>query len=368
MKSGIRNGAASCYEDQKSCAAVCLSSRNLEGNHRSKLKSGDSESEQGMGEFMEVVERALNMQTASQGLGGKRKADLFKSMETPLNRKPQITEGEKLKKEGKSGRKDFEFTGIKGKESKSFASTPFLAVQLEEVERLKASLARRLTSDWSHRRGILSRKRLNFDEFEKTETQRNLKHPKLTSQDVEIVDLEGDAIDDETVKEEVSRTDGDVIAELYQTSKDDPEILEIREKEVKITSNGDKYEDCHSDDDVALQQGNSFKSPQLSDDIITLDEEEEVAEHDKGEEANGKMQLQKEIIELEEISFTSPIPKSYDNRTSDFFAVENNDFKATFKRSVAATQIDYDDEPPFKTLKMSKPTTLDENEDVIELD
>ena len=335
-------------------------SENKKRNHRSDLENGDSESQPGIGKFVQVVQKALNKQPSTR-------ADLLKAMETLVTREPPISEGEKLP-----------FTGIKGndgKESQSFTSTSLpqsLAVQLEEVERLKVSLARKLAIDWNHRRGILSRKRLNFDEFEKAEKRKNLKRLKLTSQDVEIIDLEGDSIDDEMVNEEASTNETDVtIAEEDQTSKDDPEILEIRPKKVKISTNGDEK------DDFALTQSNSSKSPQLSD-IITLDEDE-AAEHDESEEAHennlssgekkvhDKM-LEDEIIELEEISLASPVPKNSDNCSSTFFASENNDLKAAFKRSFAVTQMNCDDEPSTKTLKMSKSTTLNENEDVIELD
>ena len=333
-------------------------SENKKRNHRSDLENGDSESQPGMGKFVQVVQKALNKQPSTR-------ADLLKAMETLVTREPPISEGEKLP-----------FTGIKGndgKESQSFTSTSLpqsLAVQLEEVERLKVSLARKLAIDWNHRRGILSRKRLNFDEFEKAEKRKNLKRLKLTSQDVEIIDLEGDSIDDEMVNEEASTNETDVtIAEEDQTSKDDPEILEIRPKKVKISTNGDEK------DDFALTQSNSSKSPQLSD-IITLDEEE-AAEHDESEEAHennlnsGEIHdemLEDDIIELEEISLASPVPKNSDNCSSTFFASENNDLKAAFKRSFAVTQMNCDDEPSTKTLKMSKSTTLNENEDVIELD
>lgn len=333
-------------------------SENKKRNHRSDLENGDSESQPGMGKFVQVVQKALNKQPSTR-------ADLLKAMETLVTREPPISEGEKLP-----------FTGIKGndgKESQSFTSTSLpqsLAVQLEEVERLKVSLARKLAIDWNHRRGILSRKRLNFDEFEKAEKRKNLKRLKLTSQDVEIIDLEGDSIDDEMVNEEASTNETDVtIAEEDQTSKDDPEILEIRPKKVKISTNGDEK------DDFALTQSNSSKSPQLSD-IITLDEDE-AAEHDESEEAHennlssGEIHdemLEDEIIELEEISLASPVPKNSDNCSSTFFASENNDLKAAFKRSFAVTQMNCDDEPSTKTLKMSKSTTLNENEDVIELD
>ena len=338
-------------------------SENKKRNHRSDLENGNSESQLGMGKFVEVVQKALNKQPSTR-------ADLLKAMETPVTREPTISEGEK------SGRNQLPFTGIKGnggKESQSFTSTSLpqpLAVQLEEVERLKVSLARKLAIDWNHRRGILSRKRLNFDEFEKAEKRKNLKRLKLTSQDVEIIDLEGDSIDDEMVNEEASTNETDVtIAEEDQTSKDDPEILEIRPKKVKISTNGDEK------DDFALTQSNSSKSPQLSD-IITLDEDE-AAEHDESEEAHennlssGEIHdemLEDDIIELEEISLASPVPKNSDNCSSTFFASENNDLKAAFKRSFAVTQMNCDDEPSSKTLKMSKSTTLNENEDVIELD
>ena len=344
-------------------------SENKKRNHRSDLENGDSESQPGMGKFVQVVQKALNKQPSTR-------ADLLKAMETLVTREPPISEGEKLP-----------FTGIKGndgKESQSFTSTSLpqsLAVQLEEVERLKVSLARKLAIDWNHRRGILSRKRLNFDEFEKAEKRKNLKRLKLTSQDVEIIDLEGDSIDDEMVNEEASTNETDVtITEEDQTSNDDPEILEIRPKKVKISTNGDEK------DDFALTQSNSSKSPQLSD-IITLDEDE-AAEHDESEEAHEnnlssgekvhEEMLEDEIIELEEISLASPVPKNSDNCSSTFFASENNDLKAAFKRSFAVTQMNCDDEPSTKTLKMSKSTTktlkmsksttLDENEDVIELD
>ena len=333
-------------------------SENKKRNHRSDLENGDSESQPGMGKFVQVVQKALNKQPSTR-------ADLLKAMETLVTREPPISEGEKLP-----------FTGIKGndgKESQSFTSTSLpqsLAVQLEEVERLKVSLARKLAIDWNHRRGILSRKRLNFDEFEKAEKRKNLKRLKLTSQDVEIIDLEGDSIDDEMVNEEASTNETDVtITEEDQTSNDDPEILEIRPKKVKISTNGDEK------DDFALTQSNSSKSPQLSD-IITLDEDE-AAEHDESEEAHennlssGEIHdemLEEEIIELEEISLASPVPKNSDNCSSTFFASENNDLKAAFKRSFAVTQMNCDDEPSTKTLKMSKSTTLNENEDVIELD
>ena len=233
------------------------------------------------------------------------------------------------------------------------------------MERLKVSLARKLAVDWNHRRGILSRKRLNFDEFEKAEKRKNLKRLKLTSQDVEIIDLEGDSIDDEMVNEEASTNKTDnTIAEVDLTSKDDPEILEIRPKKVKISTNGDES------DDVALKQGDSSKSQ--SSDIITLDEEE-AAEYDESEDnlSSGKIHdemLEKEIIELEEISLASPVPKKSDNCSSMLFTLENNDLKAAFKRSFAVTQMNCDDVQSSKTLKMSKSTTLDENEDIIELD
>ena len=372
-KSGRSDFAASYDENNK-----CISSigRKLRDEQRSELVSGDSESHLGMGDFEEVVEKALNMQTASEELDGKRKANTSKSMETPLTRKPPMSEEEKcnlrgqLKKEGKPGRKLFASTGMKGKgsdskNSQSITMTQSLVVQ-EEVERLKASLARKLKTDWSHRRGILSRKRLNFDEFEKVERGKDLKHLKHTSKDVEIIDLECDAIDEEMVKEEASRTKT-TVAGSYQTSIDDLEILEIITKKDEITSN----EDVSKDYNDALNQRNSFKSVHMSD-IITLDEQEE-SEDDNNEnnlsssKDNIKM-LEKEIVELEEVNLASHIPESSSDCSSAFFALENNDSKALSKRSFAATQMSCDNEPSFKTLKMSNPITLDENEDVIELD
>ena len=104
-------------------------------------------------------------------------------------------------------------------------------------------------------------------------------------------------------------------------------------------------------------------------DIITLDEQEK-SEDFKGENNLSNCEdhfetLEKEIVELEEIS----LAESSSECSSAFFALENNS-KALSKRSWAAAQMSCDklNEPSFKTLKMSNPMTLDENEDIIEVD
>ena len=95
VKSERSDGAALSDENKKSCNAVSFTGRKLGDNHRSDLVDGDSESQPNMGKFMEVVKKALNKQPSSQGVEEKRKADLFKAMETPVTRKPPISEGEK---------------------------------------------------------------------------------------------------------------------------------------------------------------------------------------------------------------------------------------------------------------------------------
>ena len=174
----------------------------------------------GIYEFMEDVERALNMQTVNHE-------------ETPRTRKVPMSESEKvdlkgrLQRGGKQGRKLFEHTGGKSKCRKE--SQIVTCIQLPQPKLVKEKRTRKLTRDWGQRRGILSRKRLNFEEFEKEVAKGEYK---CNNQDVEVVHLE--CHDDEVFKEETDESKTGNRIKFNQSGNDDPEILT---EEVTITTN-----------------------------------------------------------------------------------------------------------------------------------
>ena len=306
----------------------------------------------GIYEFMEDVERALNMQTVNHE-------------ETPRTRKVPMSESEKvdlkgrLQRGGKQGRKLFAHTGGKSKCRKG--SQIVTSTQLPQSKLVKEKRTRKLTRDWGRRRGFLSRKRLNFEEFEKEVAKGEYK---CNNQDVEVVHLE--CHDDEVFKEE---TDG---SKIKQSGNDGPEILT---EEVKITNKENENKDSNLKEDFLEPS----KSPCIRE-VITLDEDGAI-EQEKIKVVIGNVSthgmVSENCVELEEINLCSPLPVK-DKDSSVISTKRNNDSKEfagvnwhppSSKSSFGASQLSRNNnEHPFKKLKMSEPMTLEENEDVIELD
>ena len=313
----------------------------------------------GIYEFMEDVERALNMQTVNHE-------------ETPRTRKVPMSESEKvdlkgrLQRGGKQGRKLFEHTGGKSKCRKE--SQIVTSIQLPHSKLVKEKRTRKLTRDWGRRRGFLSRKRLNFEEFEKEVAKGEYK---CNNQDVEVVHLE--CHDDEVFKEETDESKTGNRIKFNQSGNDDPEILT---EEVTITTNKE-----NENKDINLKEDflEPSKSPCIRE-VITLDEDGAI-EQEQMKVVIGNVSthgmVSENCVELEEINLCSPLPVN-DKDSSAISTEGNNDSKEfagvnwhppSSKSSFGASQLSRNNnEHPFKKLKMSEPMTLEENEDVIELD
>ena len=253
--------------------------------------------------------------------------------------------------------------GTQSKEHQSTTSTPLtrsFAIQSfvieEALKKQKADLARKSKSDQSHKkRGVLSRKKLIFEDPEKD--------PASFLQDVEVVNLDEDC--DEQVLEEASerrklsgpvpqnsntgktRLPSRMAAEqddVKHSTSDFSEVLEriekrvAKEKERKIT--------------------HSFKLIEMTD-IITLDEHES----DQTNKTGTKMD---EENELEEVVLASPTSTSSSIMTEEdsVDTIKASHLGVARKRHFDTTWTNHDD---LTIGKRMRPKTLDEDEDIIEL-
>ena len=260
----------------------------------------------------------------------------------------------------------------KCQERQSTTSTPLtrsLAMQSfvieEALKKQKADLARKPKSDQSYkRRGVLSRKKLIFEDPEKD--------PASFPQDVEVVNLDEDC--DEQVLEESSARQK---SSKPQTSKTEKIKLPPRtaagQNDVK-QSNSDFSEILESiEKRVAKEKDrnltNSFKLVEMTD-IITLDEHE--SDQTKENESNRiwnnvftgtKMN---EENELEEVVLASPSSKSSSTMTEDdsVDTIKASHLGVSRKRPFDTTWTNHDD---LSVGKRMRSITLDEDEDIIEL-
>ena len=274
--------------------------------------------------------------------------------------KVQNVEGNFQEEEHRNGKTS---RGTQSKEHQSTTSTPLtrsFAIQSfvieEALKKQKADLARKSKSDQSHKkRGVLSRKKLIFEDPEKD--------PASFLQDVEVVNLDEDC--DEQVLEEASerrklsgpvpqnsntgktRLPSRMAAEqddVKHSTSDFSEVLESiekrvsKEKERKIT--------------------HSFKLIEMTD-IITLDEHES----DQTNKTGTKMD---EENELEEVVLASPKSTSSSIMTEEdsVDTIKASHLRVSRKRPLDTTWLNHDD---LSIGKRMRPITLDEDEDIIEL-
>ena len=275
--------------------------------------------------------------------------------------KVQNVEGNFQEEEHRNGKTS---RGTQSKEHQCTTSTPLtrsLAIKSfvieEALKKQKADLARKSKSDQSHKkRGVLSRKKLIFEDPEKD--------PASFLQDVEVVNLDEDC--DEQVLEEASerrklsgpvpqnsntgktRLPSRMAAEqddVKHSTSDFSEVLESiekrvsKEKERKIT--------------------HSFKLIEMTD-IITLDEHES----DQTNKTGTKMD---EENELEEVVLASPKSTSSSIMTEEdsVDTIKASHLRVSRKRPLDTTWTNHDD---LSIGKRMRPITLDEDEDIIELD
>ena len=274
--------------------------------------------------------------------------------------KVQNVEGNFQEEEHRNGKTS---RGTQSKEHQCTTSTPLtrsLAIKSfvieEALKKQKADLARKSKSDQSHKkRGVLSRKKLIFEDPEKD--------PASFLQDVEVVNLDEDC--DEQVLEEASerrklsgpvpqnsntgktRLPSRMAAEqddVKHSTSDFSEVLESiekrvsKEKERKIT--------------------HSFKLIEMTD-IITLDEHES----DQTNKTGTKMD---EENELEEVVLASPKSTSSSIMTEEdsVDTIKASHLRVSRKRPLDTTWLNHDD---LSIGKRMRPITLDEDEDIIEL-
>ena len=274
--------------------------------------------------------------------------------------KVQNVEGNFQEEEHRNGKTS---RGTQSKEHQSTTSTPLtrsLAIKSfvieEALKKQKADLARKSKSDQSHKkRGVLSRKKLIFEDPEKD--------PASFLQDVEVVNLDEDC--DEQVLEEASerRKLSGPVPQNSNTGKTRlPSRMAAEQDDVKHSTSDFSEVLERIEKRVAKEKernlANSFKLVEMTD-IITLDEHES----DQTNKTGTKMD---EENELEEVVLASPKSTSSSIMTEEdsVDTIKASHLRVSRKRPLDTTWLNHDD---LSIGKRMRPITLDEDEDIIEL-
>ena len=274
--------------------------------------------------------------------------------------KVQNVEGNFQEEEHRNGKTS---RGTQSKEHQSTTSTPLtrsLAIKSfvieEALKKQKADLARKSKSDQSHKkRGVLSRKKLIFEDPEKD--------PASFLQDVEVVNLDEDC--DEQVLEEASerRKLSGPVPQNSNTGKTRlPSRMAAEQDDVKHSTSDFSEVLERIEKRVAKEKernlANSFKLVEMTD-IITLDEHES----DQTNKTGTKMD---EENELEEVVLASPKSTSSSIMTEEdsVDTIKASHLRVSRKRPLDTTWTNHDD---LTIGKRMRPKTLDEDEDIIEL-
>ena len=286
--------------------------------------------------------------------------------------KVQNVEGNFQEEEHRNGKTS---RGTQSKEHQCTTSTPLtrsLAIKSfvieEALKKQKADLARKSKSDQSHKkRGVLSRKKLIFEDPEKD--------PASFLQDVEVVNLDEDC--DEQVLEEASerRKLSGPVPQNSNTGKTRlPSRMAAEQDDVKHSTSDFSEVLERIEKRVAKEKernlANSFKLVEMTD-IITLDEHE--SDQTKKNESNRiwnnvltDMKTNEEN-ELEEVVLASPKSTSSSIMTEEdsVDTIKASHLRVSRKRPLDTTWLNHDD---LSIGKRMRPITLDEDEDIIELD